>query len=694
MLIAIVLAIKNLTQLDVFWMLRTGEWIWNNKAVPHTDILSYTFEGAAWLDVKWLYQVVISLFCRAGHPEFIMVLQMLINVLIVIAIYKTYTTLLQLSGTREKPAPSAGIILATYLYLFTSEYRMTGRPEMISHLMSLAFILFYLAARKNKASRMIYLIIPLQVIWANSHDAFVNGMIISAVFIAAELIEYRRLLKTGSAPALPRHLLAASVLSILSVAINPRGILLYAYPFRIYTSLNENNYTQEFFSCLDPRYWMGKEPYLLLIALFICLAGILFWGKGPFRENIREATRTFGSGYFIVLLLFFYLALSAERNLVFFMILSAPFIGVTLHRFSGRTALSGKPLPYLLFSVGGIVLYINICNNNYYRALHLPFSYGLSLNRDEQPAGAVKFIKEMGITGNCFSDYLSSSPLLWLNRPGFKSFIDLRDLEVFNPEFFTRYNRMLTDTSAFALEERNYHFDYAAVYPGDFSLLHRYLFHNKSWELVYLEPACAIYLKKNKRNAALLAALSTIPGAKRIHGSIPYEPSSAARAVSALFWPPYKINTRQGMTEKQLGDFYQKMAGITSAPAVNYKEAANRQIAQNQLKEAVLTLEEGLKHEADVDTYFMLSECAGAIHMQHPGETIYMKKWFIALNRALQLQPQNSRFRLMLGLAYCMDKKDCDSTKIYLEGLNEFPGMSDTEKALLKKCKSHCDISH
>ena len=45
---------------DVWWHLRTGEWILQHHAVPHVDPFSATAAGKPWQAYSWLFEVLIS----------------------------------------------------------------------------------------------------------------------------------------------------------------------------------------------------------------------------------------------------------------------------------------------------------------------------------------------------------------------------------------------------------------------------------------------------------------------------------------------------------------------------------------------------------------------------------------------------------------------------------------------------------
>jgi hypothetical protein len=73
--VAIALSIKGLREPDLWWQIRTGEWILEHLQVPTQDVFSYTFAGANWFNIKWLSEVLLALVSKATGPEWVFLLQ-------------------------------------------------------------------------------------------------------------------------------------------------------------------------------------------------------------------------------------------------------------------------------------------------------------------------------------------------------------------------------------------------------------------------------------------------------------------------------------------------------------------------------------------------------------------------------------------------------------------------------------------
>src|SRR3972149_3752095 len=54
---------------DIFWALKSGQWIFDNFKVPSVDSFSYTFGGKEWIDFTWGFQALAyAFYSMAGWP--------------------------------------------------------------------------------------------------------------------------------------------------------------------------------------------------------------------------------------------------------------------------------------------------------------------------------------------------------------------------------------------------------------------------------------------------------------------------------------------------------------------------------------------------------------------------------------------------------------------------------------------------
>src|SRR5688572_18407110 len=56
----------QITDPDFWWHLRTGQLIYETRAIPHADIFSFTAQGKEWVTHEWLAEVLIYALYRAA----------------------------------------------------------------------------------------------------------------------------------------------------------------------------------------------------------------------------------------------------------------------------------------------------------------------------------------------------------------------------------------------------------------------------------------------------------------------------------------------------------------------------------------------------------------------------------------------------------------------------------------------------
>ena len=51
---------------DTMWQITVGQWIIDHRAVPETDVYSFTMRGQPWISTQWLAQVAFALAHRVA----------------------------------------------------------------------------------------------------------------------------------------------------------------------------------------------------------------------------------------------------------------------------------------------------------------------------------------------------------------------------------------------------------------------------------------------------------------------------------------------------------------------------------------------------------------------------------------------------------------------------------------------------
>lgn len=743
-LVAIAFSIKNLREPDLWWQIRTGEWILENGQIPHHDIFSYTYNGAPWINVKWGFEIIAAFITKAFSPESIFILQAVISCFIIWVLIKL-APVFSFSKNDDKTALSIAIPIALLITLPAMEYRFNGRPEMFSHLFTTIFLLVLLKHRKG-ADKKIFWLIPLQILWANLHEAFGIGIVLAAIFCVGAWVEYflakRKVFKWTV--EMPKTITLLLLGLIASVIINPNGTKLLTRPINILGQIYENKYTTELFDVNTPGYW-AWNAYWSVAVLVVAIVGVLFYYRNLKTKvnRFKLFTEHFGVGYLLTVLAFLYLAGTAFRNIIFLLLVFFPVLvsalEVVLDRVKQLTKLA---LPaFAALCVLTLGLYAFVVSNKYYEVTKSNDRFGLELLSTANPSGAADFIQQQHLTGTCFSDYLTSSYLLWKLQPNFKTFIDLRDLDVFPADFFNTFAEAVTYVESFEHQDSLYHFNYAVVYRPQFTQLHKYLYNESRFKLAYVDAVAAVYVKKDSANYISPVAfspshrLSTNAVNTVINKTLnPFFSAYDYNKVdfdwiAANYWLSVgKLDVAERCARKattnnidnytatetlaeviynqatHIPDPQQRAALIQQAgglfmQAINGKPDLPRAymglgavyFEQRNFVLALENFEKSIKYNSnELQAYLLAANCLVALANQNNADALeYQNKALGYYKTADKLNPNNPSIILSLGFLYYR-MNDCKNAVGYLKKVAGFDGLNNEQQRQVKECLMRC----
>jgi tetratricopeptide (TPR) repeat protein len=151
---------------------------------------------------------------------------------------------------------------------------------------------------------------------------------------------------------------------------------------------------------------------------------------------------------------------------------------------------------YYVAMFTGLAMYVAVVSNQYYNITNSRDSFGLGVPCNMHPQGVAQYIEQKGLQNKkCFSDYLTSSYLMWRLQANFKTYIDLRDLDVFTSDFFNDYLRTVNDYKYFLHIDSFQHFDYVVLQRTQHDVLHAYLYNDSIYACTYVDQVAAVYEK-------------------------------------------------------------------------------------------------------------------------------------------------------------------------------------------------------
>ncbi|MGC1476055.1 MAG: hypothetical protein WA804_09430, partial [Terriglobales bacterium] len=212
---------RNAVDPDLWWHLRTGQWIVETGRVPHSDPFSFTRTGQPWVSHEWLSEVVFYELWKHGGAAALIVFSALITTAGFMLLYQRCL----LSGAKAYWAAAL-----TAFGALASAPSWGVRPQMFTF--ALASLLLYLLEAGEHRPRLLFCIPPLFLLWLNLHAGFALGPALLLAYGVGLILETA----IGTTPwQQARPLLLRVLLLLLAclalVPLNPSGAHLYHYPF-------------------------------------------------------------------------------------------------------------------------------------------------------------------------------------------------------------------------------------------------------------------------------------------------------------------------------------------------------------------------------------------------------------------------------------------------------------------------------
>lgn len=483
-IIIIAFACKTLIEPDIWWQITTGEWILKHHQVPKTDILSYTYAGEPWVNIKWLSEVFMYSVAKFSSPEMIYLVLGALFIPIIYFIYQNNKKLF----TTDKSVFSYSIFYALLFFIVIVSHRINGRPEAFSYFFTALYL--YIFIKSIDKNYLLFLLVPLQIVWCNTHEAYGVGIVLIIIYSVFQFIwsDTKTKIYIGS----------TLFLSIAGLALNPIGTKIYAYTLNIFTQLDKNKFTSELLDFTASGYWDFFS--VLNLFTFIIVVIYLFQIAKKANWNLKLINSSLPLFYIIITIAFFYLSLKSNRNIPFFQIVAFPIYAKVFSNIKA-TWLHESKMAFYIF-VG--IIYISIVSNTFYKTFDTHNEFGLGVSPVYNPIGAVNYLKSKEVKGKVFSDFLISNYALYHLRPQYKSYIDLRDLDVFPAKFFENClvlyqapESMVSPTQTiWQMADSLDQFSYVLLLNSpDFAPLHQTLHSSTNYQIVYADANSSVYKK-------------------------------------------------------------------------------------------------------------------------------------------------------------------------------------------------------
>ncbi|RJP70888.1 MAG: tetratricopeptide repeat protein [Candidatus Abyssobacteria bacterium SURF_17] len=501
---------------DIWWHLSAGRYIFQTHTIPHADIFTYPSAGHEWIDLHWLFQVILYGVHSAWGSYGISILFILIF----------SATFLTLWGACRPVKYRLAAFLLFWLALMACSSRFLPRPEAFTYLMISLYVLLLHGFERGHCKQAVFLLVPLQVVWTNMQGLFILGpfLIFAFLFPMVVMPFGARVLKrewSRPQPDSVKRLAAVFLGSIVACLINPYGIQGFLFPFTLFTRAGglENMFARSIAELQPPFSGYNLTTPLKYFGVFLALSAAALVLD---FKNLKVS-------HIIIFAGTAYLALNARRNVPIFVIAFLPLAvfhaGNLLERveqgwngkFRSVMKAIGVACAILLALVSAFYAF-SVLTNRYYISDKRAERFGFGFKEQMFPNGSFVFLKEKEVRGPLFNNVDIGGFFIWKMYPDEKAFIDAR-LEANSAEVFAEYFQAMSDPQAFEALSQKYGFNAIVLShgSGDALFLMPDLYSSPRWTLVYLDPLAAVFARNRPENATLIAenrvnvALNHIP---------------------------------------------------------------------------------------------------------------------------------------------------------------------------------------
>ena len=486
---------------DVYWHMAAGREIVRRGAFLYADPFSISAHGRPWLDVHWLFQLVVYGLHQVGGLGALVFAKC---ACIGAAALCSFAAL----GRRQR----ALFVPMCVAALFFARHLLLVRPVIVT-LLFLSFFLWRLERdrrayfRSADAQRMLWQLPLAQIVWSNCQGLFALGPAVLAAYTAGAAYSA---LRGGSAPFRPESVVRSpqaqlrgllnTLLGCLAAAFaTPYGARALALPIKLLLRLtpSEDNPYQNVAENLPPflverlspeQFWHFKWVLALLALTFVVSRG---------RSTLSHLLLTLG---------FAGLALISNRNVLLFYWIAAPIAAVQLTPALrlGLRSLARRPallaparwLPHLVL-------------------LGMMFAVGTAAARETSlrepspfhvPVDAVQVITQLSGPehGTLFSADHQGGYVIWKLYPRFKPYIDTR-LVLRTEDQYREYLELAEQPKRFDAFQRRHGFTYVILpvaYPDRYLRLIAHLHASADWTLIHTDGSDVVFAFREAAGAA------------------------------------------------------------------------------------------------------------------------------------------------------------------------------------------------
>lgn len=473
LLVLFILTTQEVTDPDFWWHLRAGQYIFETRSIPHTDIFSFTFTGREWVTHEWLSEVLIyAIFKWLGWGGLVISFALIVTTAFGISYYSC-----EKNGAH--PFVSWGAVL---LGALATAPVWGVRPQMFSLLLASVFIAVLTNCMRGEVGRSVWILPPLMLLWVNLHGGYVLGLVLIIIALCGLTLD--GLLERSPRGEILRHVAPLAfvlVACLMVVPLNPNGVRLFTYPFETLSSSVMQEHIEEWFS---PNFHQTRFLPLAVL-MFATFSALALSAK---RVRASELLMLCATGYAV---------LRSGRHLPIFAFAAVPLLALhaSLWVKSQNWASSlfapekivSKQQTRLRFAVLVIALGLSMMN------VRQVVARQAETEAQHFPVSAVEFMRAQNLPDPIFNWYDWGGYLIWKLYPERRVYIDGR-ADVYGDAFIEEFLRASKGQGDWREPLRRY--DIRTVIVKTDSPLASLLIKEEGWSKAFEDAQAVVLVKR------------------------------------------------------------------------------------------------------------------------------------------------------------------------------------------------------
>lgn len=204
---------------DVWWHIRLGDWIIAHHQIPAGELFAYTAFGNPLVAHEWLSETIFAALAAVGGLLLVTVLMGLV----------AWSAMLA-TVLRGRVRGAGPVVLAIGLALGAraAEPVLGTRPQVFTFAL-VCWTLWIAESYLRSGGRRRWLLPPLFLLWANLHAGFIAGIGLLVIVVVVEAVKRRWSIGTVASRQHITGLAVAVGASALAACVNPYGPWLYIF---------------------------------------------------------------------------------------------------------------------------------------------------------------------------------------------------------------------------------------------------------------------------------------------------------------------------------------------------------------------------------------------------------------------------------------------------------------------------------